>query len=331
MAAAHELRLPELVELKRVRADQLTPLLEREIGDWKRRLEWDFRPSANLVRRFVSTQALDGYALVEADAVLGYSYFVCEERKGLIGDLYLLPEHDTIANENRLLGAAVQSLMSTRRVQRIESQLMMLHPARRRALPGSEFLQMHWRQFMAIGSGPASALKPGPARDRFVFEHWRDAMQDAAAQLIAEAYQGHIDGSINDQYRSVAGARRFLVNIIQHPGCGEFFQPSSHVAFERDSGRLCGMSLASLLAHDIGHITQLCVAPGSRHKGLGYELLRRSLHSLGAAGCRKTSLTVTSANVDAVRLYERAGFATARTFAAMVWDGFQRPVRLTSP
>jgi len=322
MAAAHELRLPEVLELKRIGVDQLAPLLEREIGDWRRQLDWDFRPSANLVRRFVSVQALNGYALVESGAILGYSYFVSEEHKGMIGDLYLLPEHHTVANENRLLGAVVQNLMHTPHVGRIESQLMMLKPVRRRHVTGSEFLRMHWRQFMAIDSGPASALGPSPARDRFVFEHWRDAWQDAAAQLIAEAYESHIDGSINDQYRSAAGARRFLANIIQYPGCGEFFQPSSYLAFEKESGRLCGMSLASLLARDVGHITQLCVTPSSTRTGLGYELLRRSLYSLASAGCRKTSLTVTSANVEAVRLYERVGFDTVRTFTAMVWDGF---------
>ncbi len=322
MAAAHELRLPEVVDLQQIRADQLAPLLEQEIRDWREQLGWDFGPSANLVRRFVSVHALSGYALMEGGGVVGYSYFVREERKGLIGDLYLLPERHTVANENRLIGAVAQNLMRTPHLARIESQLMMLKPVRRRMLPGSEYLRMHWRQFMAIGSGQASALCPGPAAGRFVFERWRDVRQGAAAELIAAAYEGHIDGSINDQYRSPAGAQRFLANIIQYPGCGEFFQPASYLAFEKASGRMCGMSLASLLAPDMGHITQLCVTPACKQTGLGYELLRRSLHSLGAAGCRRTSLTVTSTNDRAVHLYQRVGFDTVRTFAALVWDGF---------
>jgi ribosomal protein S18 acetylase RimI-like enzyme len=39
-------------------------------------------------------------------------------------------------------------------------------------------------------------------------------------------------------------------------------------------------------------------------------------------GCRSASLTVTAANEDAVKLYERVGFETVRRFSAFVWEGF---------
>jgi hypothetical protein len=69
-------------------------------------------------------------------------------------------------------------------------------------------------------------------------DRWSDQHQDATAHLIAAAYQGHVDSSINDQYRTViAGARRFLHNIVQYPGCGAFFRPASFAAFEPSRGR----------------------------------------------------------------------------------------------
>ena len=148
-------------------------------------------------------------------------------------------------------------------------------------------------------------------------------MQERAARLIADAYAGHIDSNINDQYRSVAGARRFLLNIVQYPGCGAFFQPGSFLALESDSGELVGMSLASLVASNVGHITQICVLPRARGQGIGYELLRRSMDGLAARGCRKVSLTVTADNTEAVSLYERLGFSIAHSFAAYVWEGFR--------
>jgi len=37
---------------------------------------------------------------------------------------------------------------------------------------------------------------------------------------------------------------------------------------------------------------------------------------------KSVSLTVTSANREAVRLYERVGFRTVRQFSAIVWEGF---------
>jgi ribosomal protein S18 acetylase RimI-like enzyme len=76
----------------------------------------------------------------------------------------------------------------------------------------------------------------------------------------------------------------------------------------------------------MGHVTQICVVPSLKGSGLGYELLRRSLLALLEAGCRQASLTVTTANTDAVRLYRRVGFETAHAFSALVWDrGQQAP------
>jgi ribosomal protein S18 acetylase RimI-like enzyme len=107
---------------------------------------------------------------------------------------------------------------------------------------------------------------------------------------------------------------------VQYPGCGTFFAPASYAAADVQSGVLCGMSLTSLVAGDVGHITQVCVAPSHRGTGLGYELLRRSLLALAAHGCRTVSLTVTASNETATRLYERMGFTPRREFAACVWN-----------
>ena len=78
--------------------------------------------------------------------------------------------------------------------------------------------------------------------------------------------------------------------------------------------------LTSLLSPRVGHITQICVQPRLKGQGLGYELLRRSLVALAEAGCRKVSLTVTAANLEAVRLYEHVGFEKVHSFPALVWE-----------
>jgi len=300
-------------------------MLEREISDWRLQLDWDFRASAELVRRFVTMRALNGYALLDSGVAEGYSYFVCEEGKGLIGDLYLVEKHRTIENENRLLTAVLESLMRIPYLERIESQLMMLlQPALPRPLPYTEYLTIHRRNLMVIEATSAAALPRGQSCKKVLLEKWAERWQEAAAQLITDAYRGHIDSSINNQYRSAPGARRFLSNVVQYPGCGTFFQPASYLAFDAETSRLCGLSLASLLSYDAGHITQICVAPYIQGLGVGYELLRHSLASLVESGCRRISLSVTDENRRAVRLYERVGFETGRTFAAMVWEGFQR-------
>ncbi len=314
-------RHQELVDLRRLSARDLGSLLGEECQAWREELEWDFEKSADLVRRFVDMNALNGSALLENGRVAGYMYYVLEEGKGLIGDLYVCKELRTVERENLLIAAALEPVMNAPGVARIEAQLLMLRHDPMRPVPRAEFLRVFERNFMRIDLQRA-VLGKGNVRRPIYVEKWTDHYHDAAAQLIAAAYQGHIDSRINDQYRTSAGARRFLNNIVQYPGCGTFYRPASLVAFEGASGGLCGLSLASLLTPQTGHVTQICVSPSVRGTGIGYELMRQSLTTLREMGCISASLTVTAANEDAVALYERVGFQTIRQFPAFVWEGF---------
>lgn len=315
------LRPPELVDLRRLAARDLDALLDEEIESWRSELEWDFDKSADLVRRFVDLRALNGYALLEGGDVTGYMYYVLEENKGLIGDVYVMRDYRDGGREARLLSAALEAITGTRSVQRIESQLLMAQYARPKLLPHADALSVFPRNFMRIDLRRASLPEGKPRRPMYI-EKWSDHYHDPAAQLIAQAYTGHIDSRINDQYRSANGARRFLYNIVQYPGCGAFYRPGSYAAFDAVTGRLIGISLASIVAPECGHITQICVAPPVRGTGIGYALLRESLQSFQAAGCGSASLTVTASNEDAVALYRRVGFDVARQFSAYVWEGW---------
>jgi len=322
MAALSDSPLARVVELRLLRGGDLDRLLEEETRAWRETLDWDFRGSANLVRRFLEIQALNGYALLINGYPAGYCYYVAEERKGLLGDLYVLKDFVSVENEERLLNAVVEGLMKTPLIRRIESQLMMLRTGPAIALPQPKYVRTFVRNFMEIERETAADLAQRRPAQPMVFDSWSERKQDEAATLIAAAYQGHVDSEINDQYRSPAGARRFLMNIVQFPGCGSFFQPASFVAIEPGSGRLLGICLASLVQADVGHVTQVCVSKAARGTGAGYELIRRSLESLARHGCRKVTLTVTGSNAEAIALYERMGFRKTRNFAAYVWDTF---------
>jgi ribosomal protein S18 acetylase RimI-like enzyme len=175
---------------------------------------------------------------------------------------------------------------------------------------------------MTIGRIAIQALKPAVLKMRVGFSSWADRFKEEAAHLVAAAYRGHVDSEINDQYRSIPGARHFLLNIIQYPGCGRFSPRSSIVAVDESSGRVCGMCLSSLVSDKSGHVTQLCVLPGVRGERVGYELLRLALLDLVAQGCNDVSLTVTCSNSGAIRLYESLGFHATSTFPSLVWEGF---------
>jgi ribosomal protein S18 acetylase RimI-like enzyme len=221
-----------------------------------------------------------------------------------------------------LLGSTVQSLMLNPGIRRIECQLLMLNPPPSVPLPFRQFLKRHDRFFMSIDKASIQALRPAAIKMRVGFAAWTEKCKEDAAHLVTAAYRGHVDSEINDQYRTIPGARHFLLNIIQYPGCGRFSPRSSFVAVDESSGRICGMCLSSLVSDRSGHVTQLCVLPGVRGEHIGYELLRLSLLDLVAQGCTDVSLTVTCSNVSAIRLYESLGFRSKSSFPSLVWEGF---------
>jgi ribosomal protein S18 acetylase RimI-like enzyme len=322
MAAVSDSPQARIVDLRELRPGDLDQLLIEESQTWYETLDWDFRASAALVRRFLDMQALNGCALLINGYPVGYCYFVSEEHKGLIGDLYVMKDFVTTENESSLLETVVNRLIATPFVKRVESQLMMLRTGPAITLPQRQYVRAHPRNFMEVDLAAASQLPQRKIAQSVLIDNWTERKQDDAAGLIVSAYQGHIDSQINDQYRSPAGARRFLLNIIQYPGCGSFFQPASFVALDAATGKLVGMSLSSLVHGEIGHITQVCVTHATRGTGVGYELVRRSLEAMTRHGCRKASLTVTAANTGAILLYERMGFRKTRVFSAYVWEGF---------
>ncbi len=321
MAALSDAQLLEVVELPQLNVTDLDPLLNEEIGVWQRRFAWDFRSSADLLRRFLQIHSLNGYALRADREIIGYAYYVVEGHKGLIGDFYVRPDRSGPSDELTLLGALVQGLILISGLRRIESQLMLLRTPLP-LVPFSKYLTRHDRFFMEIDRASALRLKPVTSNFHARFFPWAERNQEEIAHLVAAAYKGHVDSEINDQYRSIAGARHFLTNIIKFPGCGNFSPPASVVALDERTGRVCGASLASIVSPNSGHITQLCVLPAIRGARLGYELLRQSLFRLADLGCTSISLTVTCSNVDAVRLYQSIGFRIVSTFPALVWEGF---------
>ncbi len=322
MAALADRCPADLVDLSRLRAGDLDDLLAEEQLTWRSTLTWDFSASAELVKRYLAIRGLTGCALVDNGRVLGYCYYVVEDRKGIIGDLFVRRDRASAFNEDRILTSVLHTLISTPGVERIEAQLMMMHGPFERALPMARFGAFFPRQLMIADLQDIAGRLPfllGTATP--VIEPWSSAQEDAAARIIAAAYRKHIDSSINDQYRTLAGARNFLYNAVNYPGGGSFYPPASFVAFG-PSHQPAGVVLASIVAPQTGHVTQVCVAPEWKGKGLGYELVRRSVEALAASGCEKASLTVTAANRKAVNLYQSMGFRAVRRFAAYVWEGF---------
>lgn len=321
MAAWPDSPATGIVDLQHAAAADFTSLLDEEVSAWRDALDWDMHAASQLVRQHIETRSLQGFALLDGACAIGYCYYVRDGRKGLLGDLYVMAGNRTQERENALLQAALEALWRSPGMERIEAQLLLFGAARGNPpfphrMPYASSLHVYPRRYLEIPADAASGLAIREALG-VTITPWTEARQDDSARLVAAAYRGHIDSDINDQYRSPAGARRFLSNIVQYPGCGTFFAPASFMALSERT--LCGISLASLVGERTGHITQICVAPAHRGQGIGYELLRQSLLAFAEHGCDRVSLTVTAANQEAIRLYQQAGFSLRRQFSAYVW------------
>ncbi len=313
--------MPMLVDLRQVSVAQVEDLLAEQVAVWRDRFDWDLAAAVEMVMRLVRAQDLGGFALLDGSSVSGYCYFVSEERKGLIGDLYVANEKRAGGeNEVRLLAAALRALATTPNVTRAETQFLVLSHEARARMPFPMQLHSFERHFMKADMSRATSLPESAGAAQADYFNWHPRERESAARLIARAYADHVDSRINDHYRTIGGARKFLENVLEYPGCGSFYEPASLVALDKASGRLLGVCLSSLVAFDVGHITQVCVSPEAQGRGVGYELVRRAAGAFGRANCRAVSLTVTAANLDAVRLYGRMGFSSSSTFEAFVWE-----------
>jgi ribosomal protein S18 acetylase RimI-like enzyme len=314
----------EILDLRHFSSADLRPLLEDEIAMWGRALAWDYTTSAEMILRYMDAKILPGYAAIERGSIFGYSFFVYEQSKGVIGDLFVRngargPERHAV--EERLLTHVIETLQQSPGIHRVEAQLLAHHTGE----VSRPFLQQgfsrHPRVFMnfEIGKHAPASLPPLPAQ--FEMRPWSEQEYQAAAALITAAYRGHVDSEINDQYRTLTGSLRFLNNIVRFPGCGTFDPQASFVVLDRQTRTLTGLILCSQVRPDVGHITQVCVLPEIRSVGLGAAMLAASTENLRGRGFRFISLTVTEANDRAIALYKRIGFESTRVFDAFVWEG----------
>ena len=320
----------EIIDLRHFTSADLRPLLDEETDAWARLLSWDYSSSADMILRYVDARILPGYAAVERGRLHGYSFFVYEGSKGVIGDLFVAEE--SLKNggcehaiEKRLVTHVVETLQQSPGVHRIEAQLLVHQSGTMTGPFESEGFRRFPRLFMTLPlgkNGNGRGKNDGPVAPKgFQIRRWTEADYQIAANLITECYCGHIDSEINDQYRTSQGALRFLNNIVRFPGCGFFDNNASFIATETGTGNIVGVILCSRVKGDVGHITQVCVLPKFRGSHLGRALMEASAHDLRRRNFTMLSLTVTEANRNAVELYKRLGFSITRVFDAFVWEG----------
>ena len=308
----------EIVDLRQVHSRSLDVLFQEEARHWREELHWDYLPSIDLIRKFIDSRSLSGFLAMKDGRPAGYGFYVLEDHKGLIGGLFVSSQYPQATITQELITEMFGALHATPRFERIEAQLM---PFGTELDPAflSQYFRLHTRQFMLLRIVEAK-LGNKSLSTGLRIENWTDRAFDSAARLIQLAYADHVDGEINDQYRTEAGAMKFLRNIVILPGCGQFLPEASFLVRPAGSDRLIGMVLTSTVQEGVGHTTQICVMPGYQGHGIGRALMEQSIQALRRRQFEWLSLTVTAVNTSAVDLYEHLGFHTIKKFAAGVWQ-----------
>jgi GNAT superfamily N-acetyltransferase len=245
--------------------------------------------------------------------IVGYAFCVCEGAKAVIGDVYAFGETESTVNPicDTLLHHLLELVGATPGVDRVESQLLMFPDGALYEAFRERGFQSFPRCFMlrdleahpsAIDVDPAS-LHPGRS---LILQAWRPEFYEGAAELIHRCYANHMDAGINDQYRTLHGAQRFLHNIIRFPGCGVFDPENSWVLRDAEApehvngkpgtrhhaGGIEAVLLSSRVRSDVNHITQICVSQSLRGQGLGRMMLEHCAREGVKRGVRQLSLTV---------------------------------------
>src|SRR5438552_528504 len=226
----------EILDLRHFSSADLRPLLEDEVGEWSRVLSWDYAGSAEMILRYVDAKILPGYAAIERGRILGYAFFVYEGSKGVIGDLFVassgrLPDPHEV--ESRLLLHVIETLQQSPGIHRVEAQLL-VHEA---GLVARPFVQQGFHRYprlFMVSSLTGTRFKTSVAPQEIEIRPWSEQDYQSAAAVITAAYRGHVDSEINDQYRTLSGALRFLNNIVRFPGCGQFDAESSFIAVNKE-------------------------------------------------------------------------------------------------
>src|SRR5271157_1632746 len=118
-------RAVEILDLRHFSSTDLRPLLDEEVETWGSLLSWDYRSSADMILRYVDAKILPGYAAVERGNIVGYSFFVYEGSKGVVGDLFVSPRRSD-AHQIKLQMAEhmVETLQQSPGIHRVEAQLL---------------------------------------------------------------------------------------------------------------------------------------------------------------------------------------------------------------
>jgi ribosomal protein S18 acetylase RimI-like enzyme len=296
----------------------LLPLMQEEEKAWMADLCWDYSSVSQILLSFIRQKHLPGYVAIGKDNAVGYTYFLVNQTKGIIGALYASKTGQSQEAVEELLTLTIASLKD-QPVRRIEAQIMPFNGLNLTATFVQQGFSYYPRYFLDLDL--RSYRKSGGTTSVEKMVPWSAAYLAQAAEMSLNSYRNQTDAEICEDYCTRQGCEGYLRSLVENPGCGIFMPETSFIALDKQ-GAPCGFLLCSRISGEAAMIPQIAVHPSHQGMGVGNALMSLSFEQLKARGFRSVSLTVTKKNRRAFEWYQRLGFKIRKEFGAYVW---QRP------
>lgn len=103
------------------------------------------------------------------------------------------------------------------------------------------------------------------------------------------------------------------------------------LGLESAEGGLAGVSISRFLPGEEAEILLVAIVPELRRRGLGRELLAKTVEEVSRGGARRVFLVVRESNAPARKLYEGAGFRVLRISRRAYRDPTEDGVEMGRP
>ncbi len=311
--------MPDLKYLPISRLDEafLSPLMEEEEKAWMSDLGWDYGNIRQILAFFIKQKQLPGYVALNSQKAIGYTYFLINQMRGIIGALYASNWDQSQEAVEQLLSLAISSLKDSPSVRRIESQIMPFHNLNISDTFAEHGFHCFPRCYLDLNLD--DMLTNSDLYSSYNILPWRNGDLESAAEMTAASYRNQIDAEICEDYRTKPGCRSYLRSLLENPGCGSFMPEASFIGMDRQ-GSICGFLVSNRISAHVAMIPQIAVHPSHQKRGLGRCLIHCSLKKLKSSGFHSVSLMVSKENQRAFHWYQKLGFRIRKEFGAYVWQ-----------
>lgn len=155
----------------------------------------------------------------------------------------------------------------------------------------------------------SQSIPESHASNDVTFAEWDEKLLALHGMCKWESFRREMDVNVFPCLGDREGCKKLMRDISQKDA---FVPEATWLAIGKDSNpkNLLAVGTIQGLRTNATHgaIQNIGVIPDFRGKGIGRELIRRSLIGFQSQGCRYVTLEVTVHNLGAIRLYESIGF-----------------------